>query len=99
MTQEEKDLLNKFSELKYKIKILTEEADELKTKATDILVKADKDEIETDLGKIIKQTRRKYNYPQEVLEVLADAQVAKKKAEADGSAEYEEKSTVSFYSS
>jgi hypothetical protein len=63
---------------------------ELKSEILAFMLEKDADKIETEVGTFSLGKRKSWTYPQSVIEIVADLQVAKKTAEAKGDATYVE---------
>lgn len=97
MKIEQKDLLNKYAELKLKAKALEQELEELNPQVLSIMQETAVEEIEVgDLGKLTMASRRTWVYPEFIQEKEKELKKEKKEAEQTGTADYSEKHYVMF---
>ena len=97
MTQEQKDTLNKYAELKKEIKRLETISDEINPEVIEIMRKNEVEEITiNDLGKLSLGSRRTWVYPKEIKEKEEELKKDKKQSEQLGTADYVEKHYVVF---
>lgn len=99
MTEEEKEILKKYSELKIQEKQISEIVKELHPTVVEIMVRQFGDEkgvVESDIGKLSLTHLRKYIYPQYVLDAEAYLEKLKEESEAKGDGTYETKPSVRF---
>jgi predicted phage-related endonuclease len=97
INQSDKDILNRYAEIKRDIKMLEEKADELNPKVVEIMELNDVGEVEiADLGKLALGSRRTWKYSREVEEEDKQVKEHKKLEEQTSAASYTEKSYVIF---
>lgn len=97
ITQEQKDILNRYAEIKRDIKALEVMADEINPKVLEVMEFAKVEEIEIgDIGKLSLGARRNYDYGPEVKKKEEELKAEKKEMEQRGTALYKEKKYVIF---
>lgn len=97
MKIEQKDILNKYAELKLKAKALDQELEELNPQVLEIMKESAVEEIEVgELGKLTMASRRTWVYPEFIQTKEKELKQAKKEAEQTGTADYSEKHYVMF---
>lgn len=97
ITQEDKDILNQYAQLKLDIKALEEKADELNPEVLAIMETNELGEIVVgEYGKLSLASRRTWKYPKPIKDLEDDLKMQKKEAEQTGAAESVEKSYVIF---
>lgn len=85
INQEQKDVLNKYAQIKKDIKTLELLADELNPQALAIMQDNEVEEIAiSDLGKLSMGSRRKWTYSLEIIEKEDALKAEKKEAEQTG---------------
>ena len=94
ITQQQKDVMNDYAEIKLEIKRLEEKADFLNPQILELMQANEIGEINIgDLGKLSIGSRRAWKYSQNVKEVDAKLKELKKTEEMTGEATY----TENFY--
>lgn len=96
MKQDQKDVLNKYAEIKKDIKELEEQAKTLNLLVLEALQENSLEEVELDTGKITLASRRTWKYPSFIKEKIKEIKDIKKEAEQTGSADYTEKHYIVF---
>mgnify|MGYP001413835614 CR=1 FL=1 len=97
ITQEQKDVLNKYAEIKKDIKALEAMADELNHQVLELMEASGVEEIEIgDMGKLSMGSRRNWKYTDKVKALDEALKDQKKLEEQTGEAEYTEKKYVIF---
>ncbi len=97
ITQEQKDTLNIYANIKSEIKMLETKAEEINPKVLEIMKEADVEEITlNNLGKLSLGSRRTYKYSTSIEEKEKEVKALKKEAEQTGKADYTEKHYVIF---
>ncbi len=96
ITQEEKDKLTQYAELKSEIKILEKKAEELNPAVLEIMEEHKAEEITLYIGKLSLGSRRTWKYSAEITEMDQGLKNAKKEEEQLGVATYTEKKYVVF---
>ena len=88
---EKKDKLRAYAALKAQISSLEDQLDKLKPEICQIVEEANPIDktIETEWGNFEMVQKRKYIYPQDILDLEAGVKEKKKEAEATGEAEFE----------
>lgn len=100
ITQEQKNKLTAYSELKLRIKELEAEADTLNPEVLDIMQMEGVEEVEVgDLGKLTLCSKRKWSYTPEVKAKEEELKGIKKRQEQTGEASYVETHYPKFNSS
>ena len=90
-------LIKSYAELKSQIKILEDEAENLKPQVLAAMESGALDTAEiTGVGHLTLGTLRKWTYPQAIVQAEADLKVAKKTAEQTGDATATESKYVKF---
>lgn len=82
------ELFNQYAELKLKIKELEEEVEILAPQVLEEM--GENEEVSSDFGTFVRANRRKWTYPEVLVEFEADVKAKKKQAEQVGDATYEE---------
>ena len=93
ISQEKKDILNKYAQYKSEIKTLEETAEELKVQVLEIMQESGVEEIELPTGKLTLASRRSWKYGPEVISKEKELKELKAKEEQLGIADY----TENFY--
>jgi len=97
LSQENKDLLNKYGSIKKDIKALEAMADELNPQVLELMEASGAEEIEIgDIGKLSMGSRRNWKYTEKVKSLDEALKDQKKLEEQTGLAEYTEKKYVIF---
>jgi len=97
ITQQQKDTLNKYAELKIAIKDLELQAETLNLEVLDIMETQELGEINLQNGKLSLGSRRTWKYSPEIKEQEENLKAIKKEAEQTGiGADYVERHYVLF---
>lgn len=97
MTQEQKDTLNKYAEIKADIKNLESKAEELNPQVLEIMQVQDVEELTLgDIGKLTLASRRTWKYSTATTAAEKALKETKKIEEQTGKADYTEKHYVIF---
>lgn len=99
MTQEKKDILNSYAQLKIEAKSIEEKLNELNTQVLDIMNEDGLEEIEiSGCGKLSFGSRRKWSYTPDITAREEALKEEKKTQERTGEAKYTENKYVLFTS-
>lgn len=93
ISQEKKDILNKYAQYKSEIKMLEATADELKVQVLEIMQESGAEEITLPTGKLTLASKRAWKYSPIVTEKETELKNLKKDEEMRGTADY----TENFY--
>ncbi len=99
MTQENKELLNYYADLKIEEKQISEKVEEIKEKVIALMVESELEELElSDKGKLTLNKKRSWKYPEPIKQKEDEVKALKKEAEQLGTADYTENAYVVFKS-
>lgn len=90
ITPAQKDILQRYADIKIQIKSLEEEQDILNPAVMEVLNQEDVEELTMDQGKYSKSSRRKWTYTQATQDKEAALKTAKTREEQTGEATYKE---------
>lgn len=97
MTQDQKDVLNNYAEIKKEIKALEAKADLLNPQVLEVMRQQEAEEVTIgEMGKLSLGSRRTWKYSKFITEKEEDIKKAKKIEEQTGTADYVEKHYVIF---
>jgi hypothetical protein len=91
-----KELFIKYAEVKNKIKQLTDEAKKIEEGVTAEMIKAEVDQVKSEVGTFSFTTRKTWKYSPVVEELKIQLKVTQEKEETDGIATFEEKKSLTF---
>lgn len=91
-----KQILDRYAEIKRTIKILTTEADTLEAPIKEAMLSSLVEKIELETGTLTLTSRKKWTYGESVKKIETNLKETKKKEEEDGVAKLEETKILVF---
>jgi len=79
-----------------KIKALTNQKDELKTKILEEMIESGEEKVKTSVGSFSKVVLKSWEYPEEVVKLGEEYKAAKASAESTGDATFTESNSLRF---
>ena len=91
-----KEIFKNYADIKNQIKELTEQAKQIEISVVEEMQKEEVEEVKSDFGTFFFTKRKTWKYPKAITEAENNIKIAKKEAEENGDATFEEKQSLTF---